>query len=290
MDYLKYIIVMFITGGIVMAPLSIGYSNGNTMQVHFIDVGQGDSILIETPGKKTILIDGGPPEAGKKVVNYIKERNIDQIDLLIATHPDVDHIGGLIDVLKQIEVKEVLGSGKRYTTKTYRTYLEQIRMQNIPFSFALENEFIRLDPLLTIQVLNAKAALNNNNQGSTVLKITYADIKFLFMADVGKGQERHMLKRYDLKADILKVAHHGSKTSSSIEFLQAVQPQIALLTYQKGNRYGHPVSKVITNLNQIKADLYSTAMFGNVRMQTNGENIFLMFEKSPLESITEERD
>lgn len=290
MNYFKYIIVIFIAGIAVMGPTIAAKSEPNLMKVHFIDVGQGDSILIETPGKKVILIDGGPTEAGKDVVKYIKERNIDQIDLLIATHPDVDHIGGLVDVLKQITVKEILGSGKRYTTKTYRTYLEEIRKQNIPFSFALENEFIRLDPLLTIQVLNAKSALNNNNQASTALKVTYEDIKFLFMADVGKGQERHMLKRYDLKADILKVVHHGSKTSSSIEFLKAVQPQIALLTYQKGNRYGHPVNKVIANLNQIKADLYSTAMFGNVTMQTNGENIFLMFEKSPLESITEERD
>lgn len=255
------------------------------MHVHFIDVGQGDSILIQTPANKNILIDGGSPKAGKKVVDYLAHLNIKELDIMIATHPDIDHIGGLPHIMKSIKVNQIIDSGKFYTTKTYFKYLNQIKQDKIPIETATKGEHIHIDPSLQIKILNTYEPRKNNNQSSIVLKITYDHIDFLLMADVEKEQEKELQKEYHLQADIVKIAHHGSRTSSSLEFLQAVDPKIALITYSKQNKYGHPVKRVIENLNQINAFIYSTAVFGNIIIQTDGQNFLIIPEKSPIDGL-----
>lgn len=257
------------------------------MKVHFINVGQGDSIFIETPGGKHILIDGGRPEYGKKVATYLKEQKVDELDLMIATHPDYDHIGGLIEVLKKFEVKQIIDSGKLHNTKTYGRYLNEIRKQDTLFNIAVEDDSIDIDPDLSIKILNTHAKGKNNNQSSIVLKIIYKDISFLLMGDTEHEQEKKLMEKYDLKADIIKVAHHGSKTSSSMNFLKEVNPKVALLTYQKQNHFGHPVDRVITNLNQLDTHIYSTAVFGDIVIRTNGADYYIFPEKTPGEGILE---
>ncbi|RKQ31385.1 ComEC/Rec2 family competence protein [Oceanobacillus halophilus] len=255
------------------------------MDVHFIDVGQGDSILIETPSGKTILIDGGPPEAGDKVVNYLKDKEIREIDLLIATHPDFDHIGGLVKVMKSIEVKQILDTGKVHLTRSFAKYVSEIRKQKIPTKIAKKNQRIRIDRELRIKVLNSQNDNNSNNESSIVLKISYDDIDFLLMGDVKMEQERSLMEKYDISADIIKVAHHGSDTSTSLAFLEYVKPQIAILTYRVGNDYGHPVERVIENLERIDANIYSTAAYGDVVIKTNGYDYFVFPKRSPSENI-----
>ncbi|QGS68272.1 MBL fold metallo-hydrolase [Oceanobacillus sp. 143] len=137
--------------------LKVKSDSKSELEVHFIDVGQGDSILIQTPTEKTILIDGGPPKAGKRVVDYLNKLGIKQIDLLIATHPDVDHIGGLKKVMKEVAVKQVIDSGKLHFTNTYASYALEIRKQGIPIKVAKINEPILLDPDVKIKVLNANS-------------------------------------------------------------------------------------------------------------------------------------
>lgn len=267
---------------------TVGYSHGYAeMKVHFIDVGQGDSILIETPLRKNILIDGGPPSAGKKVVSYLKSLNIHQIDLLVATHPDKDHIGGLPHVMKSMDVNAILDSGKFHTTKTYARYMDQVRKQDIPIKIAKKNQQLDIDPTIEISVLNTYEHKKNNNQSSIVLNIGFDEMDFLLLGDVEKKQEEELIRSYQLEADIVKIAHHGSKTSSSIQFLKEIDPKIALLTYSKTNDFGHPVNRVIENLNKIKAHIYSTAVFGNVVISTNGESFFIDTEKSPIDSLVE---
>jgi beta-lactamase superfamily II metal-dependent hydrolase len=251
------------------------------MQVHFIDVGQGDSMLIQTPSDKTILIDGGPPEAGDKVVSYLKEQQIESIDLLIATHPDIDHIGGLPHVMKGIQVNHILDSGKLHTTRTYANYLQQIRKQNIPVQIAMENEKIKVDPELTILVLNTYGATKTNNQSSIALKLTYEEVDFLLMSDIEMEQEKELMEEHDLQAEIIKVAHHGSNTSTSYPFLREVNPETALLTYSAENDYGHPVDRVIDNLNKINATIYSTAAFGDVVIRTDGKSYVVLPDENP---------
>jgi beta-lactamase superfamily II metal-dependent hydrolase len=281
---------VFITFTIIIltftfVPLQIYSHESMDLQVHFIDVGQGDSLLIQTPSDKTILIDGGPPEAGDKIVSYLEEQQIDSIDLLVATHPDIDHIGGLPYVMKEFKVKNILDSGKLHSTRTYAAYLHQIRKQNIPVHIAMENEKIRLDPELSIRVLNTYGATKSNNQSSIVLKLTYEEVDFLLMSDIEMEQEKELMDKHDLQAEIIKVAHHGSNTSTSSSFLQAVNPETALLTYSKENDFGHPVDRVIDNLNNINAMIYSTAGYGDIVIRTDGKSYVVLPKENPIDRM-----
>lgn len=283
----KYSLIIFITVLLTTLQTTTYAQEQAEMNVHFIDVGQGDSILIQTPSNKNILIDGGPPEAGKKVVSYLKDHNINNIDLLIATHPDIDHIGGLLHVMQKIKVNQLIDSGKFYTTRTYTKYINQIHQQKIPMITVKQNERIHIDPLLHIQVLNAYERKKNNNQSSIVLKVQFNDISFLFMSDVENKQEKKMIEKYDLQADFVKIAHHGSRTSSSLPFLQAVNPEVALITYSKENDYGHPVSQVIKNLDRLNTMIYSTAVYGDIMISTDGTSYFIHPDKSPIDGLLE---
>ncbi|OZU87746.1 competence protein [Virgibacillus indicus] len=269
----------------ITQPIQVFAESKEVMDVHFIDVGQGDSILIITPSDKTILIDGGPPEAGKKVVSYLEELNIEKIDLLIATHPDIDHIGGLPHVMKSFEIKQILDSGKLYSTKTYGRYLNQIWKDDIPVEIARKNDQVKIDPLLDIKILNSYEKNKNNNQSSIVLKISYNEIDFLLMSDVEMEQEKVLLKHQDLQSEIIKVAHHGSNTSTSLGFLKEVAPQAAILTYSIENDYGHPVDRVIENLYKVNATIYSTAAYGDVVIRTNGNNYFILPQREPINNL-----
>ncbi|WP_284141558.1 MBL fold metallo-hydrolase [Virgibacillus sp. LDC-1] len=255
------------------------------LKVHFIDVGQGDSMLVTTPTNKHILIDGGPPGSGNKIIAYLKKQGIRKLDLLIATHPDMDHIGGLPDVMKKIKVKKILDSGKLHTTRAYRKYIREIHQRKIPLEIAQENTSIDIDPQVQIQILNAYKKGKNNNESSIALKIGYKEIDFLLMSDVERKQEKKFIKKFNVEAEILKVAHHGSRTSSSFAFLKHVRPRIAIITYSKENDYGHPVHRVIRNLYKLKTEIYSTAVYGDIVIHTNGRDFYLIPEKSPLEGI-----
>nr|WP_255421360.1 MULTISPECIES: MBL fold metallo-hydrolase [Paraliobacillus] len=241
------------------------------MLVHFINVGQGDSILIETPNQENILIDGGPPDASEKVIAYLKEQNIKEIDLLIATHPDIDHIGGLLKVIDQFKIKEIWDSGKFYYTRTYHRYFRKIKNGNIPIEIAKVNTMKTLGDNISLIVLNANSILKTNNQSSLALSLTYGSVDFLLMSDVEKKQEIKLMQRTDVESEVLKVAHHGSDTSSSFAFLQAVDPEIAILSYGEDNTYGHPVGTTVNKLLDVGATLYSTAKAGDIVIATDGE-------------------
>lgn len=289
MKLYQSVVVLISTLFLIIIPVN-GDSRANPlndMKVHFINVGQGDSMLLQTPNGKNILIDGGPPDSGKQVVRYLNEHNVSKLDLIIATHPDFDHIGGLPQIMKQIKVERVIDSGKIHTTRTYTRYLNQIRKQEIPFQIAKENKKINIDPNLDILVLNAHEKSKNNNESSIVLKITYQEIDFLLMGDVEREQEREFLEKYDIKAEILKVGHHGSNTSSTLRFLETVRPKVAILTYSKQNNYGHPVNRVIANLHRIQSQIYSTAAYGNIVIETEGKNFYLFPEKNPMQGLDE---
>ncbi|RIU88788.1 ComEC/Rec2 family competence protein [Oceanobacillus picturae] len=281
------ILLLFAYFILLSLPVSAEVKPG-LLKVHFLDVGQGDSILMNTPSGKNILIDGGPPGSGKKIIAYLKEKQINRIDLLITTHPDIDHIGGLPQVLKKVKVKQVVDSGKLHTTRTYAKYIQQIIKHDIPVRLAEKNELLRIDPLLTIRILNTYGNSKNNNQSSIALKVTYDDIDLLLMSDVEMKQEKEFLKSYDVNAEIIKVAHHGSNTSSSLDFLKAVSPETAILTYSIENDYGHPVDRVIRNLYKVKSDIYSTAVFGDLEIRSDGKSYLVLPSRDPLSNIRKE--
>ena len=276
----RYLSCLFIVI-LIFTPITVDSSVKQHMEVHFIDVGQGDSILIETPEDKTILIDGGPPESEKKLISYLKENDVKQIDLLSATHPDYDHIGGLVKVMKTFKVKQILDSGKIHLTKAFANYVNEIRKQEIPTTIAKFNQQIKIDPRIDIKVLNAHRKEYNNNESSIALMVTYNEIDFLLASDIEMKQEERIMEKENIEADILKVAHHGSDSSTSFPFLYDVDPEVAILTYSEDNDFGHPVERVIENLDRIDALVYSTAVYGDIVITTNGKDYLVLPDKDP---------
>lgn len=241
------------------------------LKAHFIDVGQGESILLEMPNGKTMLIDGGRKSAGEKVVSYLKQAGISTIDKIVATHPDADHIGGLIDVLGEMEVKSVLSSGMNHTTDTYNEFHSLIDQKNIPKSIAVEGNMVNLDPEVSIKILNSGKGETDNNEASISLKVTYGTIDFLLTGDAETDSEKDMVETYNTEAEIYKVAHHGSDTSSSVELLDEVNPKVAIFSYGEDNRYDHPNDVVVERIQETDAKMYSTQESGSIVVSTDGK-------------------
>lgn len=249
------------------------------LQVHFIDVGQGDSILIQTPeNKENILIDAGPKEAGNRVVSYLKDHGVDKIHLLIATHPHEDHIGGLLEVLEHFPVQQVIDSGKRHNSNTYKKYLRIIAAKKIPFSIA-KIESINLSKGIEVRILGPiRHDYEDLNNYSVVTKLVYGKTSFLFTGDMEKEAERDIAKE-DLQASILKVGHHGSRSSTSAQFLRRVKPEVAVISLGKDNDYGHPHEITLKKLSKVGVKVYRTDINGTIDIISNGSTYSVKTEK-----------
>ncbi|MEI4800508.1 MBL fold metallo-hydrolase [Bacillus sp. FJAT-51639] len=242
------------------------------MTVNFLRVGQGDATIISLPNGKTILIDGGPYEAGEPIIDKLIKKGIKRLDVVIGTHPDMDHIGGLIPIIEQMPVSLVLDSGKLYSSFTYHSYIRSIKKRGVPFLRVKEGQYIPLDPHISVQVLNDGKTKRENNESSIVLKIRYGKADFLFMGDADTHTEEEIVKKYDVHADVLKVGHHGSYTSTSEQFITAVAPQFAIISYDKKNPYGHPHRSVVKRLYRHGVIVHTTVK-NDVEIETDGECI-----------------
>ncbi|MGY4797370.1 MBL fold metallo-hydrolase [Lysinibacillus fusiformis] len=255
----------------VVKTEKIPVTAGHEMQVHFIDVGQGDSILIESPNGKTMLVDGGVKGAGQQIVSYLKELGINKLDIVVATHPDADHIGGIIPVLDTMPIEQFYDSGKVHTSQTFEEMLTRIDEKNIPYHVPKTGDEIEFDKEVNVKVLNANEQATDNNDASIVLKMTYGNVSFLLTGDAGVALEKDMLQ-YDVTATVLKAGHHGSNTSSSEEFVRAVKPEVTILSYGEDNKYGHPHTEVVDRLQAIGSKIYATADLGTITVSTDGVN------------------
>ena len=272
----KIIIVLlcvFLVAGCTeaMKTEKIPVTAGHDMRVHFIDVGQGDSILIESPHGKTMLVDGGVKGAGQEVVAYLKGLGVNKLDIVVATHPDADHIGGLIPVLNTVPIKQFYDSGKVHTSQTFEEMLTLIDEKSIPYHVPKTGDMLDFDKDLLVKVLNADEYAADNNDASIVLKITYGNVSFLLTGDAGVALEKEMLQ-YDVRATVLKAGHHGSNTSSSMDFIQAVKPKVTILSYGQDNKYGHPHAEVMERLQAVDSKVYATAEAGTIIVSTDGVN------------------
>jgi competence protein ComEC len=239
------------------------------LRVHFIDVGQGDSILIQAPDDATMLIDGG--YSGSGALAYLKAHRIAKIDIMVATHPHADHIGGLVDVLRAMPVGAVWTSGALHTTGIFEQFLDAIADAKVPYHEAQRGDTITLSNLQFI-VLHSDPHAADLNDSSVVLHLTYGQVSFLFTGDAERPSERAMLGEESalLPSTVLKVGHHGSYTSSSTEFLAVVRPAIAVYSAGAHNSYGHPHASTIHNLERIGATIYGTDKDGTVVVSTDG--------------------
>ncbi|WP_187442882.1 S-layer homology domain-containing protein [Rossellomorea vietnamensis] len=247
---------------------------GGEIAVSSIDVGQGDSILLETSNGNTMLIDGGHRYASDEVISHLHRRGVSKIDLMINTHPDADHLGGLIGVLETFPVGKVIDSGKVHTTQTYNDYLTIIDEKNIPFEVAQEGQYLDFDENVIIQVLNSGNDSSDLNESSIVLKVIHEDVSILLTGDATIENEMEMMQNYNVDVDVLKVGHHGSDTSSSKEFIRAVSPDDSIISYGD-NSYGHPDSAVVQRLNSVYSEIWSTYHEGSILLET-GDNGYSM--------------
>ncbi|MDY0393374.1 ComEC/Rec2 family competence protein [Virgibacillus halophilus] len=244
------------------------------MTVHFIDVGQGDSTLIHTPDGKNILIDAGKKQAGPTVVKYLKKKKVKTIDVLIATHPDSDHIGGLPKVIQSLKVKNVYAPKVSHTTKTYKDFLNAVKKKKLKIKTAKVNVKLPVKSVKAVFVGPVKTyPKSDTNDWSAVLKVTYKKNTFLLTGDAQDRAEKDMMKKgQKLNANVLKVGHHGSKGSTSTAFLKKVKPAYGVISVGK-NSYGHPTKETLNRLKKAKVKVYRTDKSGNIVATANGSTI-----------------
>ena len=229
------------------------------IKIDFFDVGQGEALFIDAPNGNQVLVDGGPSDVILNKLGSALPFFDRKIELVILTHPDADHLSGLIEVLKRYEVGEVLETGIEDATSQYAAWNDLIKEKNIPVVFAQAGQIIKISDNLAIKILypldkiNGEDYSKNTNNTSIMGKIFYGQNSILFTGDAeGVEENSLLLNGSDLKADILQVAHHGSKSSTDQEFLAAVAPQIAVIQVGAKNRYGHPTQEVLERLKGIK--------------------------------------
>jgi competence protein ComEC len=290
-----------IVGGLLAAVLVLlgiifwpGPANHH-LEVVFLDVGQGDSILIKTPYGQKILIDGGPDnKVIKKLGSNLSFFDRD-IDLVILTHPHADHVTGLVEVLKRYKVKKIMATGVLHDTPEYLAWLREIEKQKIPFEIVAGKQKIALGDNLRMEIfypleslVNKKVAAGDAplalgkklNNTSIVSKLIYGQTAFLFTGDIEEEVEQELIKAgVDLKADVLKVAHHGSDSSTSEEFLKAVMPWIAVIEAGKNNQFNLPDYRIVKRLENKGVHVYRTDENGDIKIISDGEKVEVMDNK-----------
>lgn len=255
------------------------------LKIYFLDVGQGDCTLIRTPYGKNIIIDGGDGNSdkydyGEKVVYpYLLDRRIKKIDYLVASHADSDHMGGLIYILENMKVEQILLGIQSQESNQLKDLIDIANKKKVKIIILKAGDEIKIDKDIRIKVLfpikNNLILENSLNNNSLVFKLKYNNFSMLFTGDIEEIAENELINLYkdNLKSTILKIAHHGSKSSSSKEFLKSVSPQIAVIGVGKKNKYGHPNEEVLLRLKNYGINIYRTDESGEIEIEVkeNGE-------------------
>ena len=252
-------------------------SRNGILTVAFLNVGQGDAIFIEAPSGNQVLIDGGSGRGVLRELSKVMPFYDRSIDVVIATHPDKDHIGGLPDVLNNYAVDMFLESGNANDTGAYRALEEITAEQDIKIVLARRGMKLMLGGgvYLTILFPDRDVAEVESNTASIVAQLVYGDTKFLLMGDSPKSIEKYLFSVMgkSLESDVLKVGHHGSKTSSDESFIGITSPQYAVISAGKDNRYGHPHEEVIDILKQFEVETINTAESGRIVFTSDGRSV-----------------
>lgn len=263
---------------VLITSLFVGVNTSkaaSTVKVQFINVGQGDSILIQT-GSENVLIDGGGKGKGDEVVAYLKKQKVKTLNAVVSTHPDADHIGGLAYVINTMTVKKVYAPRVSHTTQAYKDFLTAVKKKGLKITTAKQGVEIATkaaDNSLKFIAPVKEYSKSDLNDWSAVLLLTHNKKKFLFTGDAEEKAEKDMLAKGVLtKVDVLKVAHHGAKEATTTTFLNKVKPTYAVISVGK-NGYGHPTSATINRLKSVKAKIYRTDQSGNIIFTSTGTKI-----------------
>lgn len=252
--------------------------------------GNGDSLLFRQEDK-VMLIDCGTKSKGDTVVSYLKGLGIEKIDILIGTHPHDDHMGGMSEVIREFEIGTIYTpdtSKESITTSWYMDFLDAVEERNVTWKYPKEGDVLELgEAVIQVMAPNSNSYEDLNNY-SIVNKIVYGEVSVICMGDAEAISEKEILNNgLNVQAQIIKLGHHGSNTSSSKEFIEAVKPQYALISAKKGNTYNHPIKSVMKLLEKEEIKVYRTDESGTIIMTTNGKNI--NFDKEPGDYLSRRR-
>ncbi len=247
--------------------------DGPELSVHFIDLGQADAILVKTPAGENILIDGGGNDDEKAICDYLKSQQLNKIQVLVGTHPHEDHIGGLDAVINSFPVENVYMPQVTHNTETFKDLLQAIKARGLKIRTAQAGVNIPLEGLNCTILSPIAKQYENLNDYSAVLKLSFGKQSFLFCGDAGSEAESDMLAAgYNLQAAVIKIAHHGSASSSSASFLQAVFPSYAVISCGQDNPYGHPHEATLDRLKAAGIRVLRTDQLGTIIITTDGKD------------------
>lgn len=246
--------------------------NGQELKVTFLDVGQGDSTFIELPDNRCMLIDAAESEYSQEILSYIQNEGYEKIDYLVATHPHSDHIGGMREILENLDIGSVYMPKVQTNTQVFEKLLIAIKERGLKIQTAKAGIEILSEGALDIQIVApAGDDYSDLNNYSAVVRLTYGDDSFLFMGDAEKPSENDITQ--NIQADVLKVGHHGSEYSSGETFLKKVHPDYAVISCGEDNKYGHPDQETLQKLKEIHAKIFRTDRQGNIIMTSSGNGI-----------------
>jgi competence protein ComEC len=247
------------------------------LTVHFLDVGQADSALIMLPNGENMLIDGGETSNANNIIRYLRSHDVTTIDYLVATHPHADHIGGLPAIINEFNIGSIFMPRVTHTTQTFERLLLSIQDKGMQIDEAKDGvNILSLHGLEVDIIAPVRFDYANLNDHSAVIKLVFGNTSFLFMGDAETASENHITA--DVSVDVLKVGHHGSRTSTSSAFLRRVAPSYAIISVGR-NSYGHPTDDVLARLDEANVEVYRTDMVGTIVFTSDGEHINT--DKSP---------
>ncbi len=282
--YLAFIgVIVFVIFALFFAYKNISsnldFGRNKNLQVYFLDVGQGDAIFIKSPTGITMLVDAGPQNNVLKPLSKQFLFRKKHIDVLLASHPDADHVGGFVPVMQNYSIDVFVESAYQKDNQILAQIEDLVNEKVKNHVIATEGTIIDLGGGVTFKILapNDEELVGESNNASIVGKLIYGNNSFLLTGDASISNEIRLVKDYggagELKADVLKLGHHGSRTSSAIEFLQNVKPQIAIISAGKNNRYGHPHPEVLNRLKNLNIPYLSTATDGTICLQSDGVQV-----------------
>ena len=267
---------------LVMLFFSFGsFAASKSLKLHFIDVGQADCILAQFPNGSNLLIDAGNREDASLITSYLLKQKVKKINVLVATHPHEDHIGGMAAVVSNFEIGQIYMPKVSNTTTTFKQLLLAIKAKNLKVTSAKAGVKLTLDSKIQCQMLAPNSVKYEDlNDYSPVFKLNYGKNSFLFTGDAARESEKEMLELgMDLKVDLLKIGHHGSNTSTTEKFLAAAAPVYAVISVGKDNDYGHPGSYTMKRLQKAGIKIYRTDQQGTIIAVSDGKSIKITTEK-----------